>query len=56
MNDPAAWVEDQLRQLVEIFSPSGEEAEVVAHLERFMYEEGFEPRRIPTPGGHDNST
>ena len=54
MNDPAAWVEDQLRQLVEIFSPSGEEAEVVAHLEQFMYEEGFEPRRIPTPGGHDN--
>jgi acetylornithine deacetylase/succinyl-diaminopimelate desuccinylase-like protein len=52
--DQERWVEETLVDLVGIFSPSGEEGEIVDHVEGLLAGAGFEPRRIPTPGGHDN--
>jgi len=50
----APSVGERLVELVEIFSPSGEETEIVEHLAGLLEQEGLEPRRIATPGGVDN--
>ncbi len=54
MTDDRRWVEDELVRLVGIFSPSGEEAEIVEYVMDRLGDEGASPWRIPTPGGHDN--
>lgn len=54
MNEAEQWVEDQLTRLVEIFSPSGEEAAIVDYLQHLLEEAGFEPSRVPAAAGTDS--
>jgi acetylornithine deacetylase/succinyl-diaminopimelate desuccinylase-like protein len=52
--DARTWVEEELTRLVGIFSPSGEEAEILAYLDERLPALGLSVTKIPTPGGHPN--
>ena len=54
MIDTRVWVEDELVRLVEIYSPSGEEGEILAYLKERLAALGLPVHEIPTPGGHEN--
>jgi acetylornithine deacetylase/succinyl-diaminopimelate desuccinylase-like protein len=48
------WARDELVRLVEIASPSGDEAAIVEYLEHRAAELSFPVRRDPVAGGRDN--
>ncbi len=52
--DLAEAVEEELVRLIEIYSPSGDEAAIVDYVEERLQGLGLSPSRVPTPGGHTN--
>ena len=54
IKDLSRLVEEELVRLIEIYSPSGDEAEIVGYAFDRLTGLDLTPRRVPTPGGHDN--